>query len=313
MKTLIKPTRLILTLFSLAVLISCKKDDDTAAVNLNASDLTVTIIENPEDGQILGNIAVSQLEGTNFELVSSNPVGAFSVNATTGEVTVGDPAGFDFETQPSANATINITNGGSQSFANVTVTIQDADDLLTLLTTSREAYRNETTGWIEVTAAEYFLLEERMQNVFIAGVSEELYQTGGTVFQTAGDLTVTNDINVPMQPNTYFFAFRYYAIADNSNQVRPKVSENTVTSGYIGRGPLPEHDSGDRFFVKKGDNQRVSNTSYLGLYSPNSMGWLSNTQSEMYYRFGNGSTLTNGVGGVQVLIQGLTTTEKQWD
>ena len=95
--------------------------------------------------------------------------------------------------------------------------------------------------------------------------------------------------------------------------MRPKVSESLPTSGYIGRGPLPPHGAGFRYFVIAEVVATSAGNSYLGLYSPYSMGWKENFNSEMYYRFGNGSDLTNGVNDVQFLIQGLVTSQKQWD
>lgn len=311
MKTNVNFLKSILVILGLTTLLSCSKDDNPAA-QVSAADLSTTILENPQAGTSIGTIAVSDPTGATFTITSSDPSGAFSVNSN-GEVTVADEAAFDYELRTSVNATVSVMKDGQETTSNIAVNLLDADDLLTLLTTSKQAYEDETSGWVEITETEYNKLVERLQDVEKAGVSDTDYNMSGEPFQTAGGLTVTNSNNIAMDPGTYFFAFRYYAVEDNSVQVRPKVSEQSPTSGYVGRGPLPEHDAGDRFFVSKGENYQVPSTSFLGLYSPNSMGWRSNSANEMYYRFGNGSSLTNGVNGVQVLIQGLTTTVKQWD
>jgi surface protein len=57
-----------------------------------------------------------------------NPDGAISINASTGEVTVNDPALFDFEMNTSINATYVATAGMITSTANITIEITDVDE-----------------------------------------------------------------------------------------------------------------------------------------------------------------------------------------
>ncbi|GGG16057.1 hypothetical protein GCM10011344_15740 [Dokdonia pacifica] len=298
----------------LCIVISCS-DDQQDSLNLEASDLVTTVTENPAQNDVLGAISVNESDGTIFSVSASDPMGAISVDSF-GQVLVSDPAAFDFETRTSVTATISIVNGDATTFSNINISITDADDLQTLLTTSRTAYEN-TSGWIEVTEEEYNVLAARIAGVSKVGVSDTDFNAPVPILQTAGDITVKNDIDIPMPFGSYLFAFKYYSTnGTNGNaegQVRPKVSEGSPTTGYIGRGPLPPHSAGFRYFVRAESVATNASNSYLAIYSPYSMGWKENFNSEMFFRFGNGSDLTNGVNNVQILIQGLVTPLKQWD
>lgn len=298
----------------LYVLISCS-DDPSESLNLQASDLVTTITENPVQGDILGTISVNENDGTIFSISSSDSASAISVDAF-GQILVNDPTAFDFETRTSITATVSIVNGEATTFSNISISITDADDLQTLLTTSRAVYE-ATTGWIEVTEDEYNVLAARISGVSKVGVSDADFNAPVEVLQTAGDIMVKNDIDIPMPFGSYLFAFKYYSTngsnGNSDGQVRPKVSESTLTSGYVGRGPLPPHGNGYRYFVKAETIATSASNSHLAIYSPYSMGWKENFNSEMFFRFGNGSDFTNGVNNVQILIQGLVTSQRQWD
>lgn len=295
---------------------SCGDDDNsTTALNLEASDLNTTVVENPENSQVLGSITVNESDGTVYIVNSSQPQGAITVDAF-GQVLVADPAAFDFESRSTITATVAITNGDSQTFSNVMITITDADDLLTLLTTSQAAYEAEVNGWFEVTEEEYNTLAARMAGVMKVCISDSDFNSSETTEVTAGNVTWANSVDVTFPTGSYLFAFKYvspFGTDGNSDgQVRPKIG-TLPASGYLGQGPLPAHGPGDRYFVARESVATNSTASHLGVYSPYSVGWKENLDNVAYYRFGNGNSLSNSINDVQILMQGLTTTQKQWD
>jgi len=322
MKTITTYTSL-LAAFLLIMIVSCSDDstdemmieEETMVEELNR-EVGANIAENPEQGTILAEIGADPNQVTTYTIMSSDPQGAFSVDGE-GRIRVDDASLYDFETRSTLSGVIIALNETQEITIEITINLSDADDLLTLLTTSREDYENANGSWIEVTEAEYNLLSERIVNTQRVGVPEAAFDPNEQILQTAGDITIANSIDIPIPQGSYLYAFKYYSTngtdGNSNGQVRPKVSEGTATSGYIGRGPLPAHESGFRYFVDAVTIATESNTAYLGLYSPYSMGWKENNQSEMFFRFGNGSTLTNGTNGVQVLFQGLVTNQKQWD
>lgn len=296
-----------------ALLVQSCKSDDPAAPAIAAADFTGVLAENPEEGTTIGNISASEAEEATFEIVTSAPSGAIALDALTGEMTVADVTAFDFETRQTITATVNVSNGESEAFSNVTITITDADDILTLLTTSRSAYENETSGWVQITEAEYNLLAERMADTYKVGVPDFDYGVADGEF--IPDITISNSTNITIPFDSYFFAFRYTAMENVPlPQVRPKVSEQGPITGFVGRGPLPPHAAAEVFFVSKGEQVRTtSSASYLALYSPYRTGWVDNSSNTLYYRNGNGSDLPLTATPFQALQQGLTTTIKQWD
>ncbi len=69
-------------------------------VTVNVSNFTTTIT----NGQLLGTIEASTNDGTLiFSLSAESPVGAFSINASTGKISVLDSILFDFETNTHFN------------------------------------------------------------------------------------------------------------------------------------------------------------------------------------------------------------------
>lgn len=301
-------------LLAAGALLSCSNNDDSPS-NVTAADFSTAISENPQQGDQIGVISASTTEGVTFAITASEPSGAFAVNPTTGELTVADPAAFDFESRSQVTGTVSISNGESTAFSIVNIALTNADDILTLLTTSRAAYEAETSGWIQITEEEYDLLAERMAEITKVGVPEFNYPSASDG-EFIDNIVVSNSINMTIPAESYFFAFRYFAEENVPEaQVRPKISEQGPITGFVGRGPLPPHSAGDVFFVKKGDTQRTqSSASYMALYSPYSMGWVSSNDNTLYYRLnGNGSDLPLTASTFLALQQGLTTKVLQWD
>jgi len=100
-------------------------------VNLNdvnetvtATDFTVSINENPANGQSLGTLVATSPSGSiSFSLTTESPAGAFSVNAMSGELTVADASLFNFDTNPVLTGTFTATNGVTSDVANITVNL----------------------------------------------------------------------------------------------------------------------------------------------------------------------------------------------
>ncbi len=116
-------------------------------VTVNVSNFTTTIDENPTNGQLLGTIEASTNEGSlTFSLSTESPVGAFSINASTGEISVLDSVLFDFETNPTLTAEVTATNGGVSESATITVNLNDISSTISLLDFTTTIDENPTNG-----------------------------------------------------------------------------------------------------------------------------------------------------------------------
>lgn len=109
-----------------ASLSSCS-DDEVEPIVIEASDFAATIAENPTVGQVLGTITASTNRGTlSFAMGTSSAFnGAFAVNASSGQLSVADPAFFDFETNPTVTGSVVITNGPESKTVTITITLTD--------------------------------------------------------------------------------------------------------------------------------------------------------------------------------------------
>lgn len=110
----------ILILLTIVLHISCSSDDGTVVVNLQ--DLTVSVDENPANGDTVGTVQ-SDAPTTNFSISSQTPAGALGIDATTGELMVADASLFDFETNPTITA--NITADNTANTAIITIDLND--------------------------------------------------------------------------------------------------------------------------------------------------------------------------------------------
>ncbi|MCB0494421.1 MAG: cadherin repeat domain-containing protein, partial [Cyclobacteriaceae bacterium] len=117
--------------------ISAEEAQNTATVTitvnnvneLSVQDFSVTIDENPANGQSLGTVQASG-EGTlAYSITSSAPASALTINATTGELTVADAALFDFESNPVITAEISVGNGGNIQTLTATINLNNVVEL----------------------------------------------------------------------------------------------------------------------------------------------------------------------------------------
>ena len=114
-------------------------------VTINVSDVNeaptitasgpFTVAENSGNGTAVGTMGSSDPDGTapnntrNFSIASGNTNGAFSINSSTGAISVANPGALNFETTTSFTLIIALSDGGSPalSAANQTVTINVSD------------------------------------------------------------------------------------------------------------------------------------------------------------------------------------------
>ncbi|KAB7531176.1 DUF1566 domain-containing protein [Flagellimonas olearia] len=107
----------------------------SVTVNLNdvleitIQDFTVTVDENPNDGQVLGNIQANGNGTLSYSITAQSPMGAMAINTGTGELTVLDPNLFDFETNPVITADISVTDGTESISATATINLNDVDEV----------------------------------------------------------------------------------------------------------------------------------------------------------------------------------------
>ncbi|BAO76766.1 cadherin repeat domain-containing protein [Winogradskyella sp. PG-2] len=303
-----------LLFFGLALIISCSADDTVEVDNFtpSASDITLTIDENPSNGQTLCNVATNLTGSLVYSISSQSPTGAIAINNATGEITINDSSKFDYEINSIIEATITVTNSLDSAISDILITLNNIDDILSFLSTSQQAYQNAMNGeWILVTEDEYNMLATKLYDIQRASTSDEHYNIDITTSYDSGYYTYSNNNGIDIAPSQYIFAIKYKGDDDGVTDAKVKVSSNNIDEGFIDLGQtLLEHNAGDKYFVLKGNSQSFDSTSYLGISGR--LAYVNVADHNFKYKFGDSEDLTSNCTGI-ALYQGLTTTVKQWD
>lgn len=107
----------------------------TVTVNLNnlgevtIQNFTAMIDENPTNGQSLGTVSANGDGVLTYAIVTQSPAGALSINSTTGVLTVLDATLFDYETNPTITASVQVDNSGTIENGTVTIELEDKNEI----------------------------------------------------------------------------------------------------------------------------------------------------------------------------------------
>lgn len=111
---------------------------DTADVTITVEDVdesltalafTATVDENPASGKVIGTVNVTGYGSSSYKLNTQSLAGAIAINATTGQLTVLDPAIFDYETNTTLTAEYEVTNGIDTQTETITIDIANVEEL----------------------------------------------------------------------------------------------------------------------------------------------------------------------------------------
>ncbi|MCA0959961.1 cadherin repeat domain-containing protein [Muricauda ruestringensis] len=111
---------------------SCSKDDpreQEVIVTVQTEDKTFTIDENPTENQLIGTVPGTTNQGrVTFSIMEQTPVGAFSIDAETGQLYVDKTSIYDFETNTSITGKVIVENGNISKESAIIITINDVDE-----------------------------------------------------------------------------------------------------------------------------------------------------------------------------------------
>lgn len=298
----------------LTIMVSCSSEDDSSNNPPSNSNIETSINENPSSGDLVTTITSNLSGDVSFSISSQSISQAFTLDSSSGELRVAAWQVFDFETNPVITATISVTNGTDSENKIVIVTLNNMDDIWSFLNTSRQMYENASTGqWIAVTASEYNDLANYLFDVSKCGATDSQYNRNDQIYYDNTFYTYANDNGATIEPQNYLFAFKYTCGEDNLTNTKVKLSSTSVSEGYsnIG-GDVPTHNSGENYFVLKGNSTSTTETSYMAIGAER-FGYFSGT-SGFNFKYGtyDVNELPYNWTGI-ALYQGLTTTLKQWD
>lgn len=130
----------ILLLAAVIVFMQCSKGDDGGgnygpteeplAVTLTASNFNTNFDENPTVGATIGTVQGSANQGSvSFSIVSQSDAGAIAINASSGQITVGDASLFDYETRMVITAVVRVSVGSVSEDVTVTINLLDLNEV----------------------------------------------------------------------------------------------------------------------------------------------------------------------------------------
>jgi len=309
--------------YMVCVLASCSNDDSETDI-VRDSGIEIAFAENPSMGMVIDTISNRVQNAGGFSLVLESHKNAFTVNQTTGAVTVKDPLIFDFEINPLITALIGYQVDGKTEEFELKVRLENRDDILHFLTASQGLYELANEGdWIKITEEEYETLANNLSEIHYCGTTKEQYDQQIPELPDewhSGSFTIANNNGAPIPEGAYLFAFKYSFIPHvtkiNIDDTQLKVSTAAIDQGYEDFGPpLPLHTYDDAFFLLKANDDPMPKEGFLGMYKDTYV-WT-NSQfitEEYYYGTGNVSDLDGFVRNQKSFkYQGLATTIKQWD
>lgn len=125
-----------------------------ALTNINEAPLmnsgALTIVENSANGTLIGTISASDPDAgdlQSYAIVSGNSKGAFTLDATTGRLSVANVAAMDFETMPNAPLLIRVTDrGGLSHDALMSVSLSNANEAPSIASSTFTVAENSVNG-----------------------------------------------------------------------------------------------------------------------------------------------------------------------
>ena len=293
---------------------SCSDDDTSSDSESNSNDITISIDEYPSSGTFISAVSTNLEGDVTFNFISETA--AQAIIFTQGDLAVGDWLAYDYETNPVLSAVIEATNGTETETINVTVNINNIDDIWAFLNgDSKTAYENASDGdWVLIKESEYNDLANYLTDTTRSGASNDQIFSGGSVNNSSGDRTIANNNSIFIPSSSYVFAFKYYSWVNNvvSSRVKLSLEDASGPYQYLG-GILPEHHDEYNHFVLKGANDTITTDAHIGMYASGSVGVKEINNSSYKWRNGDVENLDNTASNLVYLHQGLSTTLKQWD
>ncbi|MEQ9302781.1 MAG: cadherin domain-containing protein, partial [Marinoscillum sp.] len=94
------------------------------------ADKSFDVKENTLAGTVIGSVESSDPEGDDltFSITSGNELGAFQIDANTGELSVADESILDFESNPTFELSVEVSDGGLTDEATITINLSDINE-----------------------------------------------------------------------------------------------------------------------------------------------------------------------------------------
>ncbi|WP_172435952.1 cadherin domain-containing protein [Sediminicola luteus] len=141
------PQWLLVLFILVGTIISCSKDDEAPNTAPEIEEQAFSIAED-----VAANASVGRVEATDAEsdeltfAITTNDDNAFTINESTGELSVSESASIDYETKTSYTLTITVNDGELDASSTITVNITDVAENVAPVVAAQSFNLSEDTG-----------------------------------------------------------------------------------------------------------------------------------------------------------------------
>lgn len=207
--------------------------DAAMTVNLNnlndnipsASDATISLDENSANGSAVHSVAASDADGDalTFEITDGNSSGAFTIDATTGAITVADATKLNYEAVTGFTLTVKVSDLTKNDEATITVTINDIDEnVLSANDETVSLNENSINGASVITVSASDPENDPLTFSITSGNDSNTFK----INSTTGSITVLDSTLLDFETITQFFL--KVSVTDNTNTVDADITINLI-------------------------------------------------------------------------------------
>jgi predicted extracellular nuclease len=158
-------------------------------ISINDGKTTIalpSIAENTANDAIVGSINATDINGDilTYSITSGNTNGAFSINASTGQITVANRAALDFETTPSFSLTVGVSDGSLTDSATVTVNLTNVNEAPTAVSLNNQvtAIAENTSTTTRIKVADIAITDDALgtNTLSVSGTDAIFFEVVGT-------------------------------------------------------------------------------------------------------------------------------------
>lgn len=202
-------------------------------------DATFTLLENPLADDFVGNMTATDADTSqtlSFSIVAGIRENAVSIDATSGQIKVEDPAAFDFEANRTLNVTVLVTDSGDPArtaTANVTIQLEDENEFTPVLDVSPfSVAENSATNTLVGTVVAHD--SDSRQTVAFAIVDGNL-DSAFSLDAVTGEIRVLNSLALNHEARgTYELQIQ---VIDNGSPTRSSTSLVSIEVTNVNESP----------------------------------------------------------------------------
>ncbi len=170
--------------------------------------VTFTLDENSTNGTVVGTVTATDpdlpAQTLSYAITAGNPGNAFAINSSTGQITVATSTALDFETTPTFNLTVQVTDDGTPAqsgSATITVNLTNANDPPVVMAATFAIPENSANGTTVGTPVTFTDTDVGQTHTFAISAGNI---GGAFAINASGQITVANNTALDFETTPAF-------------------------------------------------------------------------------------------------------------